>query len=201
MDTVTLTVTPFDTADGRRAFVFEGAVPARARGRYVEVLGRECGGKGFRLFSATTTRAGGAWRVRYPPDVRRPWRYPAIASGTTFLARWKGRTSAWRRYRTEAPLAVREVPGHLARRVHVSPPPPGTVSLQGRLVLLQRRYAGRWETIGRSRLVARPDAQYGALNHEAMFDVTRGSTLRVVLPRASASPCYLATASDSFRVW
>jgi hypothetical protein len=96
---------------------------------------------------------------------------------------------------------VSEVPGRLARRVHVSPPPPGTVGLQGKLVLLQRRYAGRWETIRRARLGLRPDVRFGALNHEAVFDVERGSTLRVVLPRASAAPCYLATASDSFRVW
>jgi hypothetical protein len=99
-----------------------------------------------------------------------------------------------------APLDAVKV-GRRAWRVYTSPPPPGTVRMKGKPVLLQRKRGGSWVTIKRAKLVYRPRyAQYGgAFNHEAVFRIPRGWKVRAVLPANSALPCYAAAVSEEWR--
>lgn len=198
-DTVTMKVTTSRTADNVLLFEFSGTAGKAGR-QSVEVLGRGCGVTGFRLVAATQTRRGGRWRIGYPDPVR-PFRYPPINSGTTFRARWKTQLSAPYIYRAEAPIKVTKVTGGLARRVHVSPPPPGTVGMKGKVVELQRLRGRRWVTIASKPLALKPSYEHGALNHEAVFAVQYGWMLRVALPAKSAAPCYKATFTEPFRIW
>jgi hypothetical protein len=200
-DAVTMRVSYHPAANNVLVFDFAGTVAGAGRGENVDVLGRGCAARDFRLVAGTQTRAGGNWRVSYPPEPHRPWRFPPIQSGTTLHARWKGRLSAPYAYRAEAPIVVNAVPGRLARSVHVAPPPPGTVSMKGKVVLLQRLRGRNWVTIRSARLAHKPSYERGALNHEAVFSVQYGWTLRVVLPAKSAAPCYRKTVTESFRVW
>jgi hypothetical protein len=199
-DAVTLNVSHHLNPNGAVVLVFEGTVGSRNGGEVVEVIGRNCGAPSFGLVAAARTRSGGTWGVVYP-NQRRPWRYPPVQSGSTYRARWEGQLSAPRTYRVEAPVTVSPVPGRLARRVHVSPPPPGTVGMRGKPVLLQRLRGRDWVTIGRKALVHKPSYEHGALNHEAVFAVEYGWTLRFVLPAKSAAPCYRETVTEPFRVW
>jgi hypothetical protein len=195
-----MTVTTSTTASNVLVFEFAGTVASGTRGQNVDVLWRGCGVRGFGLVAVTRTRAGGRWRVEHP-DRRRPFAYPRIYSGTTFRARSKGQLSAPYVYRAEAPIKVTRVTGRLARRVHVAPPPPGTISLKGKIVELQRLRGRRWVTIDRKPLALDPSYEHGALNHEAVFPVQYGWMLRIALPAKSAAPCYKATFTEPFRIW
>ena len=62
--------------------------------------------------------------------------------------------------------------------------------MKGKVVLLQRLRGRSWVTIRSARLAYKPSYEHGALNHEAVFPVQYGWTLRVVLPAKSAAPCY-----------
>jgi len=195
---VTLNVGHYRNPNGIRVTVFSGTVASNAAGEDVEVLGNDCGVKGFRLISATTTRAGGGWQVENPLPTA-PWTYTQTHSGITYRARWKGRLSEPITDRVAAPLGAVKV-GRLAWRVYTSPPPPGTVSMKGKVVLLQRLRGSNWVTTQRAKLRYKPRYSFGgAFNHEAVFKVKRGWTLRAVLPASSAAPCYAAAVSEEWR--
>jgi hypothetical protein len=196
---VTMRVHHYRNANGVLVTRFAGSTASNAAGEDVEIIGQDCGVRGFRLIAATQTRAGGTWEVENP-ESQPPWRYTQVLSGITYRARWKDELSAPYTWRLPAPLTALKVPGRPAWRVYTSPPPPGTVKMKGKLVLLQRLRGGRWVTIQRGRLVYKPRLEYGgAFNHEAVFAVRRGWTLRAVLPAASAAPCYLAAVTPRWR--
>ncbi|HLG09583.1 MAG TPA: hypothetical protein VI409_13020 [Gaiellaceae bacterium] len=197
---VTLNVGQYRNSNGVRVLVFSGSVTSNAGGEDVEVLGQDCGVRGSRLISATQTRAGGGWQVENP-EQNPPWRYTPVYSGITFRARWNNQLSAPYVDRVAAPIVASKIRGRRAWRVYVAPPPPGTVSMKGKLVELQRLRRGLWKTIQRARLVYKPRLQYGgALNHEAVFAVpARGWTLRASLPAQSAAPCYSAGVTPQWR--
>jgi hypothetical protein len=197
-DAVTMRMTTRTTDSNVKVFVLSGRA-GRERRQVVEVLRRDCGESSFRGLGATRTRAGGRWRLEYPPELHRVWRYPEIRSGTTLRARWNGTSSAPLTYRSAARMEVSGVLGTLTRTVHVIPP--ATVSLHGKPVLLQQLRGRDWFTIREARLAQAPHPQYGPLNHEATFTVQRGWMLRGVLPAKSAAPCYLRSATEPFRVW
>jgi hypothetical protein len=96
-------------------------------------------------------------------------------------------------------MTVSGVLGSRTRTVHVLPA--ASVSLRGKLVLLQQLQRSSWVTIREARLSQVPSVDYGALNHEATFRVRLGWTLRAVLPARSAAPCYRKSVTEPFRVW
>ena len=198
-DAVTLVLSKPTLVGKVAVFTFTGRVGSGTRGEQVVVLRRDCGVPGLRLLAATRTRAGGRWRVEYPREPYRPWKYPPIQSGATLRARWNGHLSAPRVYRSGAPMSVSGVLGALTRTVHVTPA--ATVSMHGKVVLLQQLQGRRWVTIREARLAQVPSLDYGPLNHEATFPVRRGWMLRGVLPGRSAAPCYLESVTEPFRVW
>ena len=199
-DLVTLNVGAYRNANGIHVLVFSGTVSGSASGQEVDVLGEDCGVRGSRLISGTRTLAGGQWRVENP-HADPPWRFSPWNSGITFRARWNGELSAPRVYRLPAPLSAVKLGNRRAWRVSISPPPPGTVSMKGKVVELQRLTGGSWVRIARSRLVYKARLHYGgAFNHEVVFQVPqRGWKLRAFLPAASAAPCYAAGASAEWR--
>jgi hypothetical protein len=202
---VTLNVGHFKNANGVLVTVFSGTVSSNASGEVVDVLGRDCGAEDYRLISGTHTRAGGGWRVENPAPDSLSAVGTQVWSGITYRARWKGELSEPRVWAHAARLSVKKV-GRLAWRVHTEPPPPGTVSMRGKPVELQRRIAGEWRTTARKPLVYKPRLRpapgllYGSMNHEVVFKVARrGWTLRASLPPRSAAPCFLAGVTVEWR--
>jgi hypothetical protein len=182
-----------------RILVFSGSVSTSADGEVVDVLGRDCGQRDYRLIQSAQTRPGGGWSVEHFVNAP-PWNRSRVESGTTFRARWKNASSATYLWRVPAELTALKVRGRRAWRVAVSPPSLSNLSMKGKLVVLQRRSGGRWVRYRVARLVYKPSLTLGALNHEAVFAVPkRGLRLRALLPAKSAAPCYLASATLAWR--
>jgi hypothetical protein len=199
-EAVTMSVSGYVNPNKVRVLVFEGTIASNAAREYVEVLGRECGASHDRLIAGTQTVGDGRWHVENP-NPNPPWNYTQVFPGTTFRARWNNQYSAPYFWSVPAPLYARKVPGRRAWRVYVSPPPPGRVSMKGKIVELQRLSGGSWVRVRRARLVYKPRYEWGgAFNHEAVFAVrARRLTLRAFLPSESAAPCYHAGASNQWR--
>lgn len=198
-DAVTLVVTQYrSVTSGARVLEFSGTVASGAGGEIVDVLGQDCGRRGYRLIGETQTRAGGGWQLQNPEQVA-PWRYTRVYSGTTFRARWKGQLSDPYLWRLPAFIGAVKIPGRRAWRVFVSPESPW-ISLKGKTVELQRWSRGRWVLYRRARLAHKPSYEHGAFSHEAVFAVpARGLRLRAFLRARSAAPCYLAAVTPPWR--
>jgi len=199
-DAVTMVVTEYrDVSSGLLVHRFSGVAGGGAAGEVVDIVGRDCGSKpgDIRLIAQTLTRAGGGYQVENPEQVY-PYRAVRVDSGIEFRARWKGQLSDPYVWRKQAFLAVTKVPKRRAWKVHALPPN-AFVSMQGKVVELQRNIAGRWVRYRRAKLVRKPNG-FGALNHEARFNVPkRGLRLRAVLPTPSALPCFLKTVTPPWR--
>ena len=198
---VSLNVSTYKNANGITATIFSGTVASDAAGQIVEIEGRDCGGQGFRSISSARTRPGGGWQVENP-EPEFPYRYSQWDSGIAYRARWNGRLSEPYVLRLPAPLNVIKVKGKKrAWRVYVSPPQPGTVSMKGKVVQLQRLRDRTWKTIGRKPLVFKPRLVYGgAFNHEVVFQIPRrGWRLRAILPAKHAAPCFTTGTSQQWR--
>lgn len=195
---VTFAIREFTNANRVRVLVFSGAVSNPEPGQDVEIVGQDCGGRGYRLIAATQTGAGGAYQAENPQQGP-PWAYTPWSSGITFRARWNGRLSAPIQYRLPAPLSASKIPGRRAWKAHFSPQEL-RVGVAGRIVELQRFTGGRWVRMRTARLALRPSLKRGAFNHEAVFEVPRrGLRLRASLPARSAAPCWAAGASEPWR--
>jgi hypothetical protein len=160
---------------------FSGTISSGAPNEYVAVLSQQCGssGVGSSLVGAQT-RDGGSWQAEW-------W----VGSGT-FRARWKTATSAPVTFRDAVPLTLDKLSA-FRHRVSVG----GDQEMKGRIVELQRLVSGQWRLLRRVRLVA-DRSSYDA-NASATFTVRkRGLTLRAFVPAKSASPCYVATASETW---
>jgi hypothetical protein len=198
---VTLSVSTYKNANGVTATLFTGAVASAAPGQIVEIEGRDCGGQGFRSISSARTRPGGGFEADNP-EREFPFRYSQWDSGMTFRARWNGQLSNLFVLRLPAPLNVTKVKGKKrAWRVHVTPPMPGTVSMKGKVVQLQRLRDRTWKTIARRPLIYKPRLVFnGSFNHEVVFQIPRrGWQLRAILPAKHAAPCYATGTSPQWR--
>lgn len=194
---VTMTLTTARNVNGVLVLMFAGTVSSGAAGEEVEVVGQDCGGRGFRALALAETRPGGGWQVQNPepaPTYRTwPWH-----SGMTFRARWEGRLSEPVVLRFPARIYAERVRGRRAWRVSVYES--SLVPMKGKVVELQRRTEGGWARYRRGRLVHKPSLSRGAGNNEVTFQVAaRGLTLRAFLPRASALPCFLPAATAPWR--
>jgi hypothetical protein len=198
---VTLAMRQYTNENKIRVFVWHGQIASGAAGEEVEVLGRDCLTKNFRLYAGTQSNPGGGYEVESAQRTT-PYNIVDVNSGTTFRARWRGRLSNPILHRE--PLnsfwvdRVPKKPG--AWKVNVNPVPI-YMSLKGRFVELQRKRAGKWEPFQRAKLVHKPNYDYGgATNYEAVFTVsTRGLTLRGRIPAKTAAPCYLPFTTKPWR--
>ena len=189
------------TNEGKvRVFVWYGQVASGAAGEDVEVLGRDCLTKDFRLYAGTKTTAGGGWEVD-TVTTNPPYGYVDMKSGTTFRARWRGQLSNTFLYKIPIlgfyPV---EIPKRRAWKVVVNPAPL-YMKLGGKPVILQRFRAGKWERYKSAPLVLKANYDYGgATNYEAVFATPRrGMRLRAVVPAKTVAPCYLGKTSPAWR--
>jgi hypothetical protein len=199
-DAVTLSLRQYTNANKLRVFVWYGQVASAAAGEDVEILGRACLTKDFRLFTATKTASGGGWEVESALP-QPPYQIVDVNSGTLFRARWRGQLSNTNLHKTPIPaFYALKVPRRRAWRVIVNPTPI-YMTMKGRAVELQRSVGDKWVRLQRKPLVHKPNFEYGgATNHEAVFEIPRrGLRVRALLPAKSAAPCYLAKATEPWR--
>ena len=171
--------------DGRMVTV-AGAVDGVAVGEDVVIEARRCTrGASFRTVGAATAATGGVFRAQVP-----------AYAGTFFRARLGKFTSAPAAVRWPAPLRVTTGREYGALRIRalvtVTDPPQ---SFRGRYVELQRQVGERW-----TRVVRRPLAKVAPFRFRADFTVwVRGMNVRLVIPDASALPCYARAVSATYR--
>jgi hypothetical protein len=168
---------------------FSGTIASDRANEYVAVLQQRCGSPSATAIAGASTHEGGSWEAE-PVSGPRPG-----SDSSTYRARWEGRLSEPLTFRAELPISLTRLPGG-RYRVTVS-----TLDtrqrMRGRVIELQRLTAGQWTRVRRARLVRAPGST--GVSFSAVFRVrTRGLTLRVWAPAATASPCFAATASESW---
>ena len=198
---VTLAMRQYTNENKIRVFVWHGRVATAAAGEDVEVLGRACLTKDYRLYAGTRTAAGGGWEVE-----------SASTPGSLQHRRRELRN---------------DVPGALARPVEQHDPPqdadpqllrhedPQAASVEGdrqpdaalheagrqarRAPAFSRGQVGALQE--RAKLVLKANYDYGgATNYEAVFETpTRGMRVRAILPAKTVAPCYLGKATEPWR--
>jgi hypothetical protein len=172
---------PSQNRGGCEKLRFSGTISSSAANEYVAVLYQSCGSS--RTSSALVgaqTKEGGSWEAEW-----------AVVSGM-FRARWRSSTSRPVRFRDSVPLQLTKL-SPFRHRVGVT----GSQNMKGRVVELQRLAFGQWRVLRRVRLVA-DRSSYG-VNSSATFTVRRrGLILRAFVPAKSASPCYVATPSETW---
>jgi hypothetical protein len=172
---------PSSVRGGCQKLRLAGTISSGAADEYVAVLYRGCGssGIGHSLLGAQTKERG-LWEAEWG------------AAPGVYRARWGRSLSGPERYRGPVPLFLTSLSG-TRQRVSVW----GEQDMKGRTVELQRLVAGQWRLVRRGRFGA-PRGAYG-VNASATFTVARrGLTLRAFVPAKSASPCYVATPSETW---
>jgi hypothetical protein len=175
--------------DGNRIYRlrFSGTIPSGAANEYVAVLHQKCGqggGTGTAVAGATT-RQGGVWEAP-PVSAARP-----EFDSSTYRARWRGRLSAPVEFRAKLTTSIAKLSGG-RYRIIVSTLSTGQ-NMNGRVVELQRLESGQWNDVQRGRLSG------SRTTFRTTFTVpTAGLTLRGFVPAPSASPCYVATPTETW---
>ena len=197
---VAITRLSYGGAQGPRQLVLSGAVRGQGPGQTVYIYLKPCGPakheppssnfgsipsyNGWRPVSGTRTTAGGAWRWEYPD--------PVVDQPVYLRAQWQSDLSEPRLVRVPLPLRARMRGRTL--RVVVDTVFTGQ-RMHRRLVMLQRKAGARWVRVRQGRL-----RRAGSGRWAASFRIRqRGLTLRAFVPARSAAPCYLATATRSFK--
>ncbi len=120
---VTLAMRQYTNENKIRVFVWHGRVATAAAGEDVEVLGRACLTKDYRLYAGTRTVAGGGWEVE-SASSQAPYNIVDVSSGTTFRARWRGQWSNTILHKTPIPsFYAMKIPKRRAWKVTVNPTP------------------------------------------------------------------------------
>ena len=197
---VTLAMRQYTNENKIRVFVWHGRIATDAAGEDVEVLGRDCLTKDFRLYAGTQSTPGGGYEVESAQRTT-PYNIVDVNSGTTFRARWRDQLSDAILHRT--PITVfysMQVPKRRAWKVIVNPMPL-YMTLKGKPIVLQVKRGGKWERFRTAKLVHKPNYEYaGATNYEAMFELpTRGLQVRALVPTKSVAPCYSGRATAPWR--
>jgi hypothetical protein len=178
-----------DRNTGIQSWRFSGAVSSGAAGEDVTVMHQVCGyPPPGTAVAAAQTRAGGSWDA--DPVV------PAqIALSGTFRARWRAETSTPVSIRPQIPVYI--IPlgkGRIQFTLTI-----GSVNqrMNGKTVVLERLRNKKWTVVRQARL--RFDgSSFG--NFGARFNAPRGWVVRARVPRAVATPCFKANATEKVRV-
>jgi hypothetical protein len=118
-DAVTMSLAQYRDGNGVRVLVFTGTISNGRSGESVEVLGQDCGARGFRVLGGAQTRTGGGWEHQNPEQVA-PWRSWVWGSGITFRARWSDKLSEPVVLRLPAAVWAVKLPGCSRALAHVS---------------------------------------------------------------------------------
>lgn len=160
-----------------------GIVSSHRRGEVVTIEQDECGPAPWRPLRRVRTGGGGGWVSYATTDV-----------GVRLRARWRGVVSRVIAVRTRPEVTI----APSAARLHVLVR--ARVYLAGARVELQAFHGAAWRTVATGRL-----ARLGAAGQFAQsatdFKAPRAhGTYRVLLPNASAGPCYIGAASAPLRL-
>ena len=177
----------FDPACQCYKLRFSGTIPSTRANEYVTIMAQPCGARSSTAFSGASTREGGTWSAE-------TWE----RGGATYRALWNGRLSEPVRLRTETKITINlhRLP---RRRLRVSVSTGNSPqSMHGRFVELQRLAAGRWIRVRRERLVGYGSAGYGGAYAITLKVRARGLKMRILVPEASAAPCFVESVSRTF---
>ena len=160
-----------------------GTISSRRRAEVVTIEQDECGPPPWRPLRRVVTGDGGGWSSYASSDV-----------GVRLRARWRGAVSRVIVVRARPELTI----APSGRRVDVLVR--ARVYFGGARVELQVFRAAAWRTVATTRLV-RLGAGGQFAQSSAEFGAPRGhGTYRVVLPNASAAPCYVGAASAPLKL-
>jgi hypothetical protein len=170
---------------------FSGRIESGAEGELVTVLGKACPRDAETSVAGATTLNGGVWEAEATSQ----------RTAMTYRARWDGRFSE--PVKVWAPIFVNA--GRVGPRsvIVFVDTAPAFQNLNRKFVQLQRfdRDTGRWVLYRRARLRPNRSAGLFPFNYKTTFTkLARGITVRVLVPRKTAAPCYLARASDSIQL-
>jgi hypothetical protein len=189
---VTLDVRSFELTKGALPIHrFSGQVETGAEGELVTVLAKACPRDSETSLAGATTRAGGVWEAEATSQ----------RTAMTYRARWGGRFSE--PVKVWAPIFVNA--GKVGPRsvIVFVDTAPAFQNLNRKFVQLQRynRASDRWVLYRRARLRPNRSAGLFPFNYKTTFTkLARGITVRVLVPRKTAAPCYLARATDSIQL-
>lgn len=183
-NSVTLQARSTALRTGEAAVGVYGTVSSGAAGEYVAVTGKECGipGAFFRGIGGATTTAGGAWEASV-----------FVRTKTTFRAEWKDAKSASVVVTPRAYVSLTKEPGGF--RVGLAS---DVASVDGKRVRIERLTPAGWKLL--QTVVLKTEGYNGYAEKDKLrFNVPKGTTIRAVLPRSQARPCYLAGYSKLVR--
>ena len=161
-----------------------GQVSSGAEGEYVAVLGKECGipGAFFRGLGGGTTTTGGHYEGS-----------ATIRTKTTLRAEWKGASSPTVVVTPRAYVTLTRQPDGF--RVGLASE---VASVDGKRVRIERLTSTGWKLL--QTVLLKTEGYNGYAEREKLrFKVPKGTTIRAVLPRSQAGPCYLAGYSKLVR--
>ena len=185
---LTLQVRASDTPGGGSIHLFSGALGNGRAGELVTVLAKVCPRNSEYAVAGAQTEPGGVWRAEKV----------GVLSTATFRARWEGRFSE--PVTVYVPIYFRAESRNRGRVLVVVDTMHSQQDMNRKFVQLQRfdGTTGRWRLYKSARL--KRNLKVAAFNFTTTFTgVARGLTLRVLVPRKSAAPCYQARAGETFR--
>ena len=186
-DGVTLSARPTEAGPEQGVTLFGTAAGARV-GESVDIQAKDCGQATFHTAGGAHVTAGGDWQTDFFPGIN-----------TTLRAEWRGNLSREVTIRQRASVRLEPHPTNPKRfEVAIA----AKASFWRKRVLFQR-LAGVWKTVKPVHLTessAPPGATYVWSRAEFGTTLPRGTRVRVLLPQAAASPCYVSAASRLLRV-
>ena len=182
-------VRTLDQNTGLYRLSFSGVISSGAAGQEVTVLQQTCGQSFATGIAGAQTRDGGAWNAE-------PASPAIVAASAIYRARWGDVQSEPVAIHPPMPIFLLQT----ARNRMQVMVQTGSVQqdMKGRFVLFQRLRNRTWRTIGRKRLVVGRAGGAG-FTYEATFPVSRRWTVRGVVPRPSAAPCFATNATGKQR--
>lgn len=173
--------------------LFSGRLANGAEGELVTVLAKGCPRDSETAVAGATTVAGGFWEAEAATASQR--------TAMTYRARWEGRFSE--PVKVWTPIFVNAAKAG-PRSVIVFVETSGALqNLNRKFVQLQRfdRSTGRWRLYKRASLRRNTGPGLFPFSFTTTFrQVRRGLTVRVLVPRKTAAPCYQARATDSIKM-
>jgi hypothetical protein len=154
-----------------------GAISSGAEGGYVVITGKECGipGAFFRALGGGTTLAGGHYEVSVP-----------IRTKTTLRAEWKETKSPTVTVTPRAYVSLTKERGGFEVGLYSE-----AIQVDGKRIRIERLTPAGWRLL--QTIVVKSEGYGGwAEMDKVRFKVTKGTTIRAVLPRSQAGPCLLA---------
>ena len=183
-DSVTMQARATVLRSGEYSVGVFGQVSSGAEGEYVAVLGKECGipGAFFRGIGGGTTTAGGQYEAS-----------PIIRTKTTLRAEWKNAVSPTVVVTPRAYVTLAKEPRGF--RVGLASE---VATVDGKRVRIERLTPEGWKLL--QTVVLKAEGYNGYAEKDKLrFKVPKRTTIRAVLPRSQAGPCYLAGYSKLVR--